>query len=234
MKDWYAYWNENPKRYGELEFLKQVGKTVGGKPISQAVVAMITSEITGKLSLRNEDRVLDLCCGNGLISSNVSQFCAELVCVDFSATLIDVARKYHQRKNVEYFHRSILDPKFYSEMADRGIGKAYMYEALQNLRLEDLTLLLTMMKKVLPQNGVVFLGSIPNVAKMWSFYNTPERKAEYHRQVAQGTEAIGTWWDQEQLREICEQQGFRAEISSQNSVLHTAHYRFDALIRNLA
>lgn len=107
-----------------------------------------------------------------------------------------------------------------------------MYEALQHFRLEDLSLLLRLAKTILPQNGVVLLGSIPDVTKLWSFYNTPERKAEYCRRMAEGNEAIGTWWDSEQLREICENQGFRTEILKQSRVLHTAHYRFDALLKN--
>jgi 2-polyprenyl-3-methyl-5-hydroxy-6-metoxy-1,4-benzoquinol methylase len=233
MSDWYVYWNENPKQYGETEFLKQVGKTVGGIPISDALVARITAEIVERLSLSEQDRVLDLCCGNGVISSRVSHQCAQLVCVDFSETLINVARKHHSGKNVEYFCGSVLDPAFYLDVSPRGISKIYMYEALQHLRLEDLSLLLRLAKTILPPGGLLFLGSIPDVAKLWNFYNTAERSAEYFRRSAQGTEAIGTWWDQEQLCEICESQGFLAEILSQSSVLHTAHYRFDALIRYL-
>jgi cyclopropane fatty-acyl-phospholipid synthase-like methyltransferase len=232
MRDWYAYWNENPKHYGELEFFKQVGKTVGGMPIANSLLRIITSEIIEKLSLCGEDRVLDLCCGNGLVSAGISDHCAQLVCIDFSETLIDIARKHHPRKNIEYFCRSILEPAFYSELADRRINKILMYEALQNLRVEDLSFLLGMAKKMLPEDGVVLLGSIPNVSKLWCFYDTSERKAEYFQRVANGTEAIGTWWDQGHLREICENHGFQAEILSQNGALHTAHYRFDALIRN--
>src|SRR5262249_17769885 len=96
MRDWQGYWNEAPKQYGETEFLKQVDKTVGGEPVSDAVVNDIVSSIVEKLSIGTEDRVLDLCCGNGLLSSSVSRQCAEVVGVDVSAVLIALARKYHR------------------------------------------------------------------------------------------------------------------------------------------
>jgi 2-polyprenyl-3-methyl-5-hydroxy-6-metoxy-1,4-benzoquinol methylase len=232
MRDWYVYWNENPKQHGEIEFLKQVGKTVGGIPIPEKLLNIISSEIIDKLSLREEDRVLDLCCGNGVLSAGVSKHCAELLCVDYSQTLVDVARKHHCGSNVEYFCRSVLDPAFYTQVAGRGITKIYMYEALQHFRIDDLSSLLRLAKTILPGNGVVLLGSIPDVTKLWSFYDTPERKAEYFRRMAEGNEAIGTWWEPENLREICEKQGFRTEILKQSSVLHTAHYRFDVLLKN--
>src|SRR5262245_51315806 len=76
--DWQGYWNEAPKQYGETEFLKQIDQTVGGIPVSDAVVDAIVSNIVENLSIGREDRILDLCCGNGLLSSNVSRQCAEV------------------------------------------------------------------------------------------------------------------------------------------------------------
>src|SRR5262249_42651214 len=107
-----------------------------------------------------------------------------------------------------------------------------IYEALQYFRAEDLELILRLARKVLSHDGLVLLGSIPDAEKLWSFYNTPERKAEYLRRIAEGTEGIGTWWNKQQLREIVEKEGFSVEILAQKRTLHTAHYRFDVRIRS--
>jgi cyclopropane fatty-acyl-phospholipid synthase-like methyltransferase len=231
LRDWQAYWNEVPKQYGETEFLKQVCKTTGGKSVSNAVVNAIVSNIVEELSVGREDHVLDLCCGNGLLSANVSGQCAAVVGVDLSAVLIAVARKYHQTENVEYFCRSILDPALYAQLEGRRITRICLYEGLQYFRREDLRLILQFARNILPNDGLVFFGSIPDAEKIWSFYNTPDRKAEYLRRMAEGTEAIGTWWNKQQLREIGEDEGFSVEILTQKRTLHTAHYRFDARIR---
>ena len=232
MKDWQGYWNEVPKQYGETEFLKQVGKTTTGISVSNVVVNAIVSNIVEELSIGREDHILDLCCGNGLLSSNVSRQCEEVVGVDVSAVLIAVARKYHQPENVEYFCRSILDPTLYAQLESRRITKICVYEALQYFRTEDLRLILRLARKILPHDGLVLFGSIPDAEKLWSFYNTPDRQAEYFRRMAEGTEAIGTWWNKQELREIAENEGFSVEILAQKRTLHTAHYRFDVRIRS--
>jgi 2-polyprenyl-3-methyl-5-hydroxy-6-metoxy-1,4-benzoquinol methylase len=170
--------------------------------------------------------------GNGLLSSSVSSHCAEVVGVDVSAALIAIARKYHQSGKVEYFCRSILDPAVYAPLQGRGITRISMYEGLQNFRTEDFRLILRMARKVLPPDGLVLFGSIPDAEKLWSFYNTPDRKAEYLRRIAEGTEPIGTWWNKRQLREIGENEGFAVEILSQERTRHTLHYRFDARVAN--
>ena len=100
--DWKSYWNQFPNQFAKEEFLKQVGKTVQGHPISEAQVSTLISDFAQKLELVSDDLVLDLCCGNGLITSIIASKCKDILGVDFSAPLIEIAQEYHQGVNASY------------------------------------------------------------------------------------------------------------------------------------
>ena len=79
-----AYWN-------------QVRRTVDGEPVNEAQITLIVNAIAAGLSLRQDDIVLDLACGNGALSSYLFDKCAGLVGVDMSPYMIEVAQKNFAR-----------------------------------------------------------------------------------------------------------------------------------------
>ena len=86
--NWKDYWNTFPNQFAKEDFIKQVGKTVQGKPITNEQLDKIILDIVQKLELKSDDRVLDLCCGNGMITYGMAQNCQSIVSVDFSEPLI--------------------------------------------------------------------------------------------------------------------------------------------------
>jgi hypothetical protein len=102
-----------------------------------------------------------------------------------------------------------------------------MYEALQCFNEDDYIRILNIIKEISTDRAIVYLGSIPDIEHIWSFYNTPARKEEYFRRKQEGNEAIGTWWNRQYLDTISRSEGFEPEFVRQHPTLHTAHYRFD-------
>src|ERR1700730_11993251 len=49
-------------------YWKQIRRTVNGEPVDEAQIGLIVNAITDALSLRRDDLVLDLACGNGALS----------------------------------------------------------------------------------------------------------------------------------------------------------------------
>lgn len=109
MINWAKYWTLYPKIICETDFLKQVGKTVWGENISYQQFRSIILGIEHHLDLKEADVVLDLCCGNGLITKEIAKLCKEVVGVDFLYTLLEVANKYHRPRKVSYKHISVLE-----------------------------------------------------------------------------------------------------------------------------
>lgn len=229
MKDWHKHWTSFPASFEPGEYLRQVGKVWHGEPIAEAQVRALVGDIQNKLGLTAESVLLDLCCGNGLLTHQLAAQCSKTVGVDFSEPLIDVARRAHPLSSGRYVHASILD-------LDRlAIGGPFThilcYEALQHFAEWQLGALLDAILYQATDDPTILLGSIPDERQKWNFYCTPEYRADYLRRLELGEEAIGTWWSSVLIEDACRRRGLVVEILEQPPILHTAHYRFDCRIR---
>jgi len=224
--DWKKHYTQQPTLFEETEFLKQVGKTVSGQPITSAQLEAQISDIHKALNLSKDDFVLDMCCGNGVITTEISRMCQSVIGIDFSEPLIKIAEKYNNPENVTYFCMSVLDQSV-KRLANEPFTKIYMYEALQHFSEDVFPKILELITEISTSNSVIFLGGIPDMDRLWDFYDTEERREDYRIRKGKNQEAIGTWWKQKDIADVCFQNGFECEVLSQNQLLHSAHYRFD-------
>ena len=230
--DWKKHFNQHVALFEETEFLKQVQKTVSGQPITSVQLEALISDIHKALNISNDDFILDMCCGNGIITTEISKACRAVTGIDFSEPLINIAGKYNKPENVTYFCMSVLDQNIKS-LASKPFTKIYMYEALQHFEEDDLQKLLELILEISSSNPVIFIGSIPDEDKLWEFYDTDERREDYRRRKSQNQEAIGTWWNRKYIVDVCLQNGLECKFLSQNKLLHSARYRFDVRLTKL-
>ena len=73
MTGWERYWTTYPKTLSKKDYMKQVQKVFRGHPIPEWKFKIIVSEICHRLKLEEEDILLDLCCGNGLITKELAK-----------------------------------------------------------------------------------------------------------------------------------------------------------------
>ena len=226
MMDWFAHWNAVPAALADDDVLRQVGKTVGGQPVPVSVLDAIMSDVVPALQLNRADSLLDLCCGNGLITERGAALCHHAIGVDFSTPLIGTANDRRSRPNVAYEQADV-------RTLPAGLGrysKVLVYEGIQHLTAEDVDRVLEQLRELHAPGAPILFGSVPDRDRIWSFYDTPARRDEYQRRVEDGTEAIGHWWTRSELLEMGRRWHYHVEIRPQNPTLHTAHYRFDALL----
>ena len=97
--NWYKYWNEN-EIVNNANPYRQVGKTSYGRHPSVDEWNRLIAEIHKLIDLRESDTILDLCCGNGMMSNSIAKSCQSIVAVDFSKKLlgnfIPVSKKIHK------------------------------------------------------------------------------------------------------------------------------------------
>lgn len=228
MVNWREHWSVYPKLFDDTAYFQQVGKTVNGHPISKHQFQYILDDIEQRLQLKPDDNILDMCCGNGLITREIASRCANVVGIDFSEPLLAVAKKQHKPGNVTYHHLSVLELDKLGASYERYFDKVLMYEALQHFSEDSLAdILQQLLVYVKPENVIIVFGSVPDKARIWNFYDTPARRQEYFARQAKGTEAIGTWWSEAFVRQTCASLGLVVEFHPQHKALHTAHYRFD-------
>jgi 2-polyprenyl-3-methyl-5-hydroxy-6-metoxy-1,4-benzoquinol methylase len=222
---WKTHYDSISKQF-DGSLLKQVGKTVNGQEIPESQVMLIVENISNVLRLNTKDSVIDLCCGNGLITRQLAPLVEGIVGVDFTHGLIDVAKRYNSFDNIKYINSDVLSlgHKYFS-----GLRKIVMYEALQHFSSEQLVKLLDEFSGLMA-GSLVFFGSIPNQAKLHVYYDTEEKYAFYMQRESEGMPHIGRWWLMEEIQQLVSMRGFKAMGLSQEPTLYTAYYRFDVFL----
>ena len=230
---WEDHWNSFPLKFERSEFLRQVGKTFHGQPISAEQLELLVADTVQKLDIEASDQVLDLCCGNGLVTSSVAKKCRQVVGVDYSAPLIEIARENFGAPNVRYYCLSALDTTPEKLEVSAPFTKIYMYEALQHFTEEQLAPLIERLLALSGETPVILLASITHQRKLSKFYNTAELQQTYRRNRRAGALGLGTWWKQSVIRQTCSLYNMRCDFLPQPEKLHTAHYRFDVRITRM-
>ena len=225
------YWKSHYDAAGlepGLLLLQQVGKTVHGKPVSEEQIDLIVNGICRNLRLDRRDSVLDLCCGNGLLTSKLAPIVDRITGIDYSQHLIEIANVHNTASNVTYICRNIIE---LDEMQFAHAGKILMYEALQHLSVQDCHDLAGMLRKT-RRGTCALIASIPDRTKLGSYYDTQEKMDFYLRCERENRPHMGRWWFRQELTEIADAHGLSMRPLEQDPRLYTAYYRFDVLLEN--
>ena len=226
MRNWHEYWNHAPQVF-ERDPLRQVGKTVGGQPIDRDQLPVVVDSIVEQLNIGAGDTVLDLCCGNGILTYALARHCARIRGVDFSQPLIETAQRSYSGETITYSCADVCDLD--RELVPECVTKICLYEGLQHLDVERARSLLSRIAIAFRPVPPLLLGAVPDLACLEAFYDTPERMAEFRRRTAEGNEAIGTWWTRDELTLLASSFGLDCTFR-ETGCPYSAHYRFDALL----
>lgn len=115
--------------------------------------------VYGTKIIRHGDKVLDVCCGDGIYTGLYYSMFAELVHgIDRNEFAIDTANKRYLKKNVKFFKKDILKEDFPLKNYD----VIFMFAALEHFSPEQGSQILERIAKALlkSSNGK-FLGSTP-------------------------------------------------------------------------
>ena len=233
MFDWKKYWCDRPKQFNPEDYFEQVWRTVGGKPNSGEEFDIVVESIVNELEIDAEDTVLDLCCGNGLITSIIAKRCREIAGLDYSDPLLDIARNHQNAENIHYVLGDVCDTNPSLFALKSAFSKVFMCESLHYLDGKGFNRMLGGIRSVSTPAVRIRFDGVPDRAKIDVFYDTPERKAErLRRKTEEGYDIMGYWWDKAELSEIAAEHGFATQYHEQDSRLNTAHYRFDVLLQS--
>lgn len=230
-RNWHAHWKSSGRRGRAADdFYAQVERTVGGQPVPAEQLDLVAEAVRSALELDHCDALLDLCCGNGLLTVKLAPHCRAVFAVDYADELIEIACRYNGMKDIAYLNRAA------SELAPADFARLRPNKVCMNAGLQYFTVEMTsnLLKSLLPAIGSrapLYFSDIPDAAKLFEFYDTPARRAEFEHRRIEGTEAIGTWWSRADLRRIFEDAGYRADFIDQDPRRFTASYRYDLLAR---
>lgn len=222
---WRVFWTTHAHATLAEPLQIQVLRTLDKQPVSEKEFQDILNVIDERMAINQNDVVLDLCCGNGLITTHLASRCKEIIGVDFARELslqIDQV-KY---PNISVIIEDVRKVQFEQETFDKII----IYAGIQYLSPKESIYFFESVIKWLKKGGLFFIGDVPNQNCLWDFSNSPERQAAYFDALKNDTPLIGTWFEPQWLKNLGIYVGFKeADILPQPASLPYSHYRFDAL-----
>jgi Ribosomal RNA adenine dimethylase len=228
--NWKDYWKNY--RAGKVEckddLFFQVGATINKKPISNETHEKIILDIKHNLNLNEDDSLLEMCCGNGLITKPLSFFCKSIYAFDFTEHLINSANEYNVSENIVYKVGNAKEQFLDLFQFENKPNKVLMCFSLGYFTEIDLELIAHYLDQNL-ESFQFYLTGIPNDDFKFNFYNTPERKEHYYSLVEKGdlsNNGIGKWWKYEEFLKISNKYNLNCQIFEKTQV---DNYRMNVL-----
>jgi cyclopropane fatty-acyl-phospholipid synthase-like methyltransferase len=220
-------YNEYVRTAAPGDFLSQVRRTLDGKPVPAEQVELIVDRILTGLLLVGEDTVLDLCCGNGVLSDRIFERCLGGTGVDISDELIAVAHENFERLPERRYIWSDVVDYVQNAQLDREFTKAFCYGSLPHLTDDAVQTMLAELRRRCPTITRAFIGNLPDKAHMMEFY--------YEDAYVPGMEddpetSMGIWRTQDEFSALAESAGWSAELLNISPGYYAAYYRYDAIL----
>jgi len=227
---WHDYWN-NGYVVNDSDPQKQVGRTRGKRPISASDWEKTLSFIWDAMCITKDSEVLELCCGNGMLTLPLAKKVKSVIAVDFSRPIIEELNKqltFKGIKNVTTITEDVNNITF----PESSLSHILMYFSLQYLSEKNVIVLFENAYKFLKNGGEFFIGDIPDRAKLWNFANIDDYVSMYFNSVKNDKPTIGSWFLQEDLLKMGEWAGFsKVKIIKQPEYQINSRYRFDLLLQ---
>jgi SAM-dependent methyltransferase len=222
-----TFYKEHPKLCDPEDFWGQVKRTVNGKPIPQEQIDMIVKAVLEGLELSINDALLDLCCGNGALTTYIFERCTGGLGVDFSEYLIDVARKHFlKRRNENFMLQDVVEFARTFPEPER-FTKGLCYGSFMFLPTDSACELLRLLRSRFTSLLCLFIGNLPDKEKMTVFFSDRNYKPGIENDPGA---PIGIWYTENEFIRLAAQSGWSARISRMPPSFFASHYRFDAVL----
>lgn len=214
---WKKFWEDyiGGEAANENDLYLQVGKTANRLPVSKEIFEGFVNDVVEKLELSSSDILLEMCCGNGLLTLPLSDIVKKIYAFDFTETLIDTAIKYKSKENIEYAVGNAKEDftKIFKENLP-VIHKFLINDSTAYFSPKDIETVIERILKI-SNEFKFYLTNVPNDENKWNFYDTPERKANYEKAVKSGDiflSGMGRWWTKSEFINIAEKYDLSIKI----------------------
>lgn len=208
--------------------LLQVGRTINGEPMSEALLDEIVADIVQKTNMQMTDNVLDVCCGNGILTQKLSKYCAKIVGIDSEKALIETAKKDFASENITYLEGDALNV---SQKVSEKFQVIIVYFSFQYFdSIPKGQKLITEMQSLLVKNGCILLGDVADGDKIKVFYPNLLHRIRYYISCFTGKNAMGKFWKAHEIIHICSKLKLNVQVLPQRQNLPYSYYRTDYLL----
>lgn len=210
------------------DFWGQVKRTLYGKAVSDTHIEMIVDAIKRNLKLQPHDIVLDLACGNGALSQRLFDSCADLVGIDLSEYLIEVANRHFAAPPRFAFIAQGAAEYLRAEPQPERFTKVLCYGSFAYFSQGDAQAVLQLLAERFSNIESFFIGNLPDLDRTAEFYKQREPAP---RELTDPHSQIGIWRSRSEFTSMAADAGWKVEFSAMPPEFYSVHYRYDVVLR---
>lgn len=225
---WKSFWLSHSKENQNTEPQAQVLRTLNKQPVEPAVFAAIVDSIITALAPGPQMDMLDLCCGNGVITR-------ALIGKFRTVTAVDISKEFVSQLGggtAGGVTALVADARVV-EFPEKSFDRILLYAGIQYFSESETVDLFMRLRRWIRDGGVVMIGDIPDATRRWNFFNTPERERAYFETLRAGKPLVGNWFEPGWLEKLAHHAGFvSATVHPQPHTFPYQHYRFDLALKS--
>jgi len=222
--DWKRHWD---KAALEQDPYQQVARVGGKGEVGEAILEETAKRIADLLGLQKTDHILDVCCGNGLLTRLLLPYCAHITGVDISEGQIELAKS----RETEKLDFQVIDATQLRENLSGPYDHIVLYFSFQYLEsTAQARASLEQMAALLNAGGRILLGDVPEREKLKIFYPKRLDRWKYVLKFRWGKSLMGRFWSLAELEAMASPLAMRVRRLEQPAHFPYAHYRADFLL----
>jgi len=215
-------YTERPKQFEREDFWRQVRRTINGKPVEESQIQLIVGQIGSVLSLDSSDRLLDIGCGNGALSARLEPRIGELLGVDLSEYLIEIAVEHFSTPKMSFEQKRVEE--VIGQISFRRFNKGLLYGVSSFLDDETIT---RMVEWFFDQKkAALMFGNVRDRNFAAEFYGSEPDMMELDNVET----SMGKWRTREWFEQLTTGRGLKVEFFKMPDEFYAAKYYFDVLI----
>ena len=224
---WRAHWDKSAKENDDIRNISGWGNRT-----FQEMLFAIT-DVSKKLELKNEDKLLEVGCGAGLFEITFAHWLKEIYGVDYSNEMANIAKKNTEKyDNIIIEYADIRDLPFDNEIFD----KVLVNSVIQYLDdLDEVKKAFKELKRVAKKGAKILVSMNFDADKKEDFfggyYNLGLSEEEIKKKIMMADMVL--WFDRNELKKIAEQIGFEAKILEMDRDVWQSKYYFNMLLTKM-
>ena len=202
-------------------------RTVNGKPVDEDQNVMIVDAVKSGLDLKQDDVLLDLCCGNGALTDRFFRLCRGGVGVDFSEALIEVARRNFQMLPDRSYELLDVEDFVCNYSENHNFTKGMCYGSFMYLPEKKAKTVLKSLYSRFKSVDHIYIGNLPDRELLHEYL---KMKSITSTEYLDPTSPVGIWRTKSEFEAMAKNVGWKVSFSQMPASFYSAAYRYDALL----